>query len=211
MTALASISDYEAVTGSTVAPTDEARITRLLELASDAVLAGAHGQTIIEATYTAEVLYPHDGIIYFPQRPVTDVDAVVVNGTTIDAADYRFTSGGDRLPAKLVRRVNGYDTFWAYGYSNSWGEVAVTVTYTAGWPSIPGQIVAAVCSMAKGVVDNAGGARRSSVGVGPFTSSFDPTDTTSSSLAITPTIQAMLDRLCGVDAVGSVATPRGTP
>lgn len=211
MTTLATIADYEALTGETLTTAEQARVWHLIEMASDAVLAGAHGQTITSAAHTAEVLYPHDGVVYFPQRPVTAVSAVSVNGTALTANDYRWTAGGDRLPAKLVRRVNGYDSFWGYGWSNAWGEVAVTVTYVAGWVTVPGQIRSAVCAMAKGAIVNAGGPRQASASVGPFSASYDLGDAQSSAMTLTPAVRAMLDRTCGVDAVGAVGTPRGTP
>jgi hypothetical protein len=212
MTALASITDYEAITGLTVAETsDEARVTRLLELASDAVLASAAGQAIASDTYTNEVIRPHEGVGYFTQRPVTAVAEVTLNGELlVEGTDYRWTPGGNGRPAKLIRQWGGVDHYWsAYagfvGFTGTTDEILVT--YTAGWDPIPGQIIAIVVAMAKAMFDGGGDRQATSETVGPFSTSY--AEVRSTSLALTDADQQVIDALCGVRAPGSVTIRAG--
>lgn len=195
MTLLASVADYEAVTGVTVGE-DSGRIERLLALASSAVLAEAHDQEIVAATDTVETIYPYEGVGRFSQRPVTDVTSVVVDGDTLtEDTDYRWTAGGNRRPAYLIARSNGYDVAWTVQ--------EITVTYDHGWSTVPAQIVLAVVNMVKGVVDLGGGPEVSSKTSGPFSVSFvEGTQVTD--LRVTGPTKSILDRLCGVYGPTSV-------
>lgn len=202
--ALASITDFEVMTGTPVGTDKLFRVGELLDMASDAVLAGAHGQTIVQGTTTMTV-YPVEGVAYLPQRPVTAVAAVVADGLTLTAGtQYRFTTGGNRHAARLIRRCDGYDTLWR--------ARELVVTYTHGWPVVPGQIRAAVCAMVKAVMEQEGGPRvtQDSRTVGPSTKSrsFDPKDAQSSTMALTGPTKSLLAELCGLRGQGSIGTPR---
>lgn len=144
--ALASTTDYQEILEVTLDPPATARVTRLLEAASQAVLA-AYGQDILQATDTAVVIRPSDGLVSLPQRPVTAIGPVVHQGVTIplagvdpSAMGYRWTPGGSRQGAYLVRVVNGFDRGW---------RDPVTVTYTHGWSVIPAVVVMAVVMAAQ--------------------------------------------------------------
>lgn len=216
--ALASIADYEAITGQSLGVADSARIERLLVLAESAVLAGAHGQLIVEDTYTDVVMYPVDGVVAFPQRPVTAVAAVEVNGVALVAGEWRFTAGGNRQQAMLIRRSGGVDVPWTYDVTSIDGAPVsqapeVTVTYTAGWATIPGQIVAIVCSMVKGAVDNDGSAAAASGtdSAGPFTQSrtYDADTVQAPTMALTRSARSVLASLCGVQGGASLPVTVG--
>lgn len=197
MAALASIDDYQDLTGQVVAAEDEVRITRLLGFASEAVLAGAHGQTIEQSTTTDLICRPYEGVVYLPQRPVTAVTSVSVGGVTVDPSGYRFTSGGNRRHAKLIRRVTGGDSCWA-------DCLEVTVTYVHGWATIPGPIISAVVNMASSVVANAGGPAVAQEGTGPFSTTFATFDLQSSTMSLSGPTKSVLAALCGVDQMASV-------
>lgn len=144
MTALASIDDYTAITGQAPSSAETSRLNRLLEAASESVLAGAHGQNIVSTVYTAQTVYNRDGRFWLPQRPVTAVASVVVDGVTLThGTHYRWTPGGDGRPALIIRRVSGVDSVW--------NTAEASVTYTAGWATVPWPIRAAVCVTAKQV------------------------------------------------------------
>lgn len=191
---LATVADYEAVTG--VAVEDTGRYERLLSLASSAVLAEAHDQLIVATEDTVETVYPYEGVGRLSQRPVTAITSVVANGATLTAGtDYRWTSGGNRRPAYLIRRSGGEDVPW-------WDD-EVTVTYDHGWTEIPAQIVMAVVGMVKGVVDLGGGPEVASKASGPFSVSFvEGTQVTD--MRVTGPVRSMLDKLCGIPAPNSV-------
>lgn len=198
MVALASIDDYAAITGAY--PDDHGRVHRLLELASDAVLAGAHGQQILSGPFSCTVR-PWDGVVYLPQRPVTAVDTVHLDGELVDPTGYRWEPGGNRRPARLLCRDDSGDTWWPDG------ELAVEGT--AGWATVPGQIVAAVVAMVAGTITNGGGPAITQEGAGPFQMSFGPGQ--SPDLALPMSTRQLLDRLCGVDGPTSVPVGRDQP
>jgi hypothetical protein len=197
VTALATIADYEDITGATVASGDETtRITRLLELNSSAVLAGAHGQLIAQTTNTDLLVQPFEGIAYLPQRPVISITSVVADGVTLTAGtDYRFEAGGNGRPAKLIRRVNGHDSWWT---------CELTVTYMSGWATIPGQIIGIVVAMTVAQKNNGGAQATTQRTVGPFSSSSDTSESQAPSMALTPSAQDAIDRLCKAAGHASV-------
>lgn len=194
MTTLASVADYEVVTGVTVGE-DSTRIERLLELASGAVLDEAHGQLIVAGEST-ETVRPYEGVGRLSQRPVTDVTSVVVEGVTLtEGDDYRWTPGGDRRPAYLIRVVNGRDA--------AWWDCELTVVYEHGWTEVPSRIVVAVINMAKGVYDLAGGGEVASKTSGPFSVSFVE-GTQTADMRVAGPVKSLLDQLCGIPGPTSV-------
>lgn len=204
--ALATVADYEAITGTTVPASPSpvrARIERLLDLCSSAALAGAHGQNITETTYTAVSLNVHDGLAYFPQRPVSQVTTVTIDGVTlVDGTDYRWTPGGNRAPAVLVRVDSGCDSVWT-------GKPVAT--FTAGWNPVPGQVIAMVVSMVRSTIVNEGAQPSTQEGAGPFQESWEGVETENANLSLTVSAQATLDRLCGLRSAGSSAIGRDQP
>ena len=212
MTTLASIADFEAITGLVVAETsNEARVTRLLELASDAVLAGAGVQKITQDSYEERVR-THEGVGYLTQRPVMSVESVTLNGDTLtEGADYRWTTGGNGRPAQLIRQYGGLDARWSTfvgfpGFNRDTEQIIVN--YTAGWDPIPGQIISIVVAMARAAFDNGGQAAPTTETVGPFTDSFD--EVQSPTFALTEQAQATIAALCGVKGPTSVHIAQGT-
>ena len=209
MATLASIADYETITGETVPAAPNAQRTRiegLIALASEAVLAGAHGQLIEQATYTAVTLNTHDGIAYLPQRPVTAIASVVVDGITLAPTDYRWTPGGFGQPALLIRQVDGLDARWTS---------RPIATFTAGWSPVHGQIRAAIVSMVVSSMEVGGGspATQHSETAGPFTvqDSYVGVEQQQANLALTASTQAVLDRLCGLRGRGGAHIDRDQP
>lgn len=202
MTALATIADYEAITGTTVASGAETtRVTRLLDLASSAVLAGAHGQLIAQNTTTSLVVQPYEGIAYLPQRPIISITTVVYEGATLTTGtDYRHEPGGNGRPAKLVRRCNGHDASWLCD---------LTVTYIHGWAEVPGQIIGAVVAMVKSTIDNDGGSEATSETAGPYSESWD--NPQQAGFALTESTADMVCALTSVKAPTSVPVGIGAP
>jgi hypothetical protein len=206
--ALATIADYEAVTGATVpdSPSPERdRIERLLDMASSAVLAGAHGQNITETVYSAVRLNVHNGYGYFPQRPVSQVASVTCDGTLLtEGTGYRWTSGGNRLPALLIRVCDGADALWP-------SDAVLVVSYTAGWDPVPGQVAAIVVAMARSTVANRGEQPATQEGAGPFQKSWEGIETENANMTLTASAKATLDRLCGLRGPASVPVGRDQP
>jgi hypothetical protein len=210
--ALATIADYEAITGTAVpdAPSPERdRIERLLELGSSAVLAGAYGQNIAEATYADTTLNVSDGYGYFPQRPVSNVATVTCNGATLTAGtDYRWTPGGNRQPAYLIRIENGRDSYWP-------ADAQLAATYTAGWNPVPGQVIAMNVAMASSTIATGGAAPASSrsetLGGHSEAETYDTAEARQANYALTPSDQATLNRLCGLRSPASARTVRDQP
>lgn len=215
---LATTDDYEAITGQTA----DARVSTLLAMAETAVLEApeAYGQAIAETTYTDVDLYPVEGVLYLPQRPVSDVISVATvdaNGTVTaltEGTDYRWTRGGNGRPAEIRRIRFGHDHWWGASTSDlalpPVGQVKVRVTYAAGWATIPGSVVAMQVAMVKSVVDNSGGQAPTQRTVGPFSASFDPAEVRKA-MVLTPSDRETLRGLCGVKAPTSVPVALAAP
>lgn len=203
---LATTDQFQAITGTTLDGPGLTRAQVLLDLASDAVLANAHGQNITSQTYEDATLYQQEGVFYFPQRPVTAVASVTVGGELVDPSMYRWEAGGPmqgRRPARLIRRILGHDTFWGYAAGlGHWffnGDVEATVTYTAGWDPVPGQIVGAVVAMANAVFSNGADPLMSLERIEGWEGKLDMTDAQYPDLSITAHTQSILDQLCGTN------------
>lgn len=213
--ALATIADYEAITGTTVPASPSpirTRIQLLLDMSESAVLAGAHGQLIAEDTYTDETLRPFEGVAYFPQRPVSDVASVAVieadgTETALTDDDYRYEPGGNGRQAKLIRRIGGRDAWWSVA--------ELVVTYTAGWDPIPGQLVGMQVAMVIGTMGSGGQpiASSHSETAGPFseTDTYEATEIRQANYALTPSDQVILNRLCKVKGHTSVPVAASAP
>src|SRR5215471_14410930 len=138
---LCTITDVEAVS-QPVPATDQARVTRLIELVSARVVRYT-SQRFVEETETITV-WPHDGVLRLPQLPVTDVASVVLGGTTLAASAYTFAVNG-YLQWTPAWSVNGWDwgpatwdwpslNYARWPVENIWPYVPTDVTYTHGYP-----------------------------------------------------------------------------
>lgn len=211
MSAPVSIADYEAITGLVVAGTDsEARVQALLDRAWSAVLTEANGQAIISTTYTDVPLIPFEGVAYLPQRPVTDVASVTLNGDELTAdTDYRWVAGGNGRPAKLIRRFGGIDSYWQTlagfpGITSPPGEVVVT--YTAGWETLPAAIEGIVIAMTRAAFDNGGSDGVVSETTGPFSATYDAPR--SGAMRLSDADKAEIAAICGIRGPSSVQIVR---
>lgn len=219
--ALASTEDYTLRTGTALSGDLETRVAALLASAESAVLAAAYGQTIESAAFDV-IARPYEGILYLPQRPVTDITSVAVvnaDGSETDlteGTDYRWEAGGNGRPAVMIRRFGGRDTWWgraanAVGWINSGDESEIHVVGVAGWDPAPPQIVGICVAMVKAVIDNSGGPAPTQKTVGPFSASFDAAEARSATMAVTPSDQKIIDRLCKLRTPTSVPVVRSAP
>jgi hypothetical protein len=218
--ALATTTHYTAITGQTLDEALTARVETLLDLASGVVVAAAGGQAIESATYTDEIIRPWEGIGYFTQRPVTAVTSVswVVGGAapldlTADA-DYRFQPGGYRRPARLIRVVGGADSYWSNPSTYADPELALTTgesyllaTYTAGYATVPAQIVGLVVALVKNTIDAGGGAGLKAESMGAYSVTYD--EALPAGMDLTDRQRAMVEDLTGVDGFNSVPVKAG--
>lgn len=200
MTLLASVEDFKMITGLTDEQIDNDRVTGLLGLASSAILPFCHGQEILEGTSTDVTVYNYEGVFLLPQRPVTAVTSVTVDGELIDPELYRWTPGGNRKPAKLIRRVSGVDSYWLCAEA--------VVDYAHGTETAPGTVVACVVSMVKHLIDTGGGPRALQRTEGPFSASFAD-EGHSAAMAVPGPVKSTLDRVFGLDGYASVPILRG--
>jgi hypothetical protein len=145
MTALAAVSDVEAVVSRDVGFEDEARILRLIELVSAAVCRYTR-QTFKYVADDVITIRPHDGRVRLPQRPIIAVTSVQVSGQIIDPSLYTCNADG------FLRRVEilGWNPMLGTGLMGwqtdpynptgapldeiGWPPIPLTVTYTHGIP-----------------------------------------------------------------------------
>lgn len=200
MTTLVSAEEYRSITGDTC---DDRRLRVLLKHASSAILAEAHGQEIVSSTSTDTVVFNYEGRFYLPQRPVTNVASVTVNGEELETNDYRWTAGGNRRHAMIIRRYNGLDGVFF--------QPEATVTYTHGWATVPGQIVMAVVAIVSNLIATQTGTRDLTMRqIGNTQERYaQKLDLQLPDMNVTGSTRAILDKLCEVDQHGSVSVQRG--
>lgn len=115
-------------------------------------------QEFTSTTYTGALLpidvHRWSYVVNFPQRPVTAVSSVAVNGTTyVSGTDYAW---------------NGYSPFIRLDYVESStatfaDEPVATVTYTAGFATVPADVKAVALAVAARQYDNPRGIRQESI------------------------------------------------
>lgn len=151
MVAFASLTEFELYVRQDIEPTSVAALEaqQCLDVASD-VIRGHTRQTLHAVTADAVELTgnPTDRLD-LPQRPVTDVTAISVDGTAIAADEFGWSRSG-RLT--LTAGTFGDD------------RTAVTVTYSHGYAIIPGDIRAITLALAARMWVNPEGHSREQLG-----------------------------------------------
>jgi hypothetical protein len=132
---------------------DTSSATQAVKQASGIVRAWTR-QNIDQQTYTGVLLpiesYDWSWGVQLPQRPVTAVTSVAVNGTTYTlGVDYAWNGFSPWI--RLAQRT------WT---TSAWqDEPVATVTYTAGYTTVPDEVKAVVCGVAGRIYDNPTGLR----------------------------------------------------
>ena len=99
-----------------IGPQDDlARVQQHLDLASSIIRRFTDQTLSVVVDDVVELEGVSRTTLILPERPVTAVSSVVVDGVTLDPADYTFTSSG------LLKRIIDWTT-------------GATVTYTHGFP-----------------------------------------------------------------------------
>lgn len=165
MANLATLEDVEAVLGRDLEDDEILRVDRLIAMMTKKVRTFL-GQYIEEVENDAVELEPDSwGRVRLPQRPVTAVASVTVEGETVPAALYTWTAQG------ALTRTFGY---WLS---------PVTVVYTHGYETVPDDIAAVVAELVVAKFSTPEGQVRSesigsySVSYGDTTAAGELTDT----------------------------------
>lgn len=108
------------------------------------------GQLIESATYTHTLLIGADRTIRIPQRPVTAVDSVTIDGTLL-TADTDWDWDGVSPSIALD------------GYTLDAEEWTAVVVYTAGYAAVPADVKAATLSVAAAIYAGAPGVTSESI------------------------------------------------
>jgi hypothetical protein len=184
---LATVADLATLLGRTFTPQQEMQAQALLDQASSVVRAYVR-QDITRATTTDvfpmrradPLLHRCGGVVTLPQRPVVDVDTVLVDGT--EMTDWWLDG-----PELLVRA-------WTWGQPPAAHRPPqVTVTYTHGYDPVPGDIQAIVVQAANRVIVNPSGIRSEAVG-GESVTYLIPTTGEALGVLLSRTEQKVLDR-----------------
>jgi len=133
--------------------------TATLCRAMGTALVKGHLRSEVESTTYTGVMLPIDGSggtprVWLPQRPVTDVAAVSVAGQSYaEGADYVWDAP---MPVLRLRTI-------VYGTDSFPADPVATVTYTAGWVTVPDDIKAVALSVASRAYTRATGAKQESI------------------------------------------------
>lgn len=158
---LASVDELMVLLGRTFDETEEAQAGMILRQASSAVRAWTR-QTL--SVVTGDIITlpgSWSSELELPERPVTAVTAVAVDGTTLDASAYALKLGRLQRTRHDISLLN-FDPWYRCGWGGP--ERAVTVTYTHGYATIPDDVHDVVLEVAALLMGNPGHVRQESLG-----------------------------------------------
>jgi hypothetical protein len=121
--------------------------------AASGTVRGQTGQDFSLVTGDTVVLDgSEDDWLYLPQRPVTAVSAVDINGAALPV-------GGWTLSGSRIYRYNGWNHAMVLASSNSYGRAPtlITITYDHGYATIPDDVKAATLAVAADIAGNPAG------------------------------------------------------
>lgn len=160
MTALATVLDVEAVLQREIAADDIPRVTRLIEMASGVVRREAGGQTITAVAGDVTTLAgTYETELWLPQRPVTAVTSITVDGIATVADTYRWTRHGRLYRTSYDREIPDWRSWGAWGTP----DAAVVVTYDHGYAEPPDDLALVVAEMVATRISNPESLRSESV------------------------------------------------
>ena len=130
----------------------------LAQLASDAVRENIRQQVDFVADETITLWGDNGEILVLPQRPVTDVSAVSLAGTDLVPEQVNSTTSMlmySWRPDGALRRVVYGGSFYAGELFYKWPlGVAVTITYSHGYTTVPSVMKHVALDLAAGVYSN---------------------------------------------------------
>lgn len=198
---LASPADVEAITGVDLDPAAEARVSRLLDMASAAVRAWTHQTISLVREHTVTIPSSGTELLLLAELPVRGVSHVNVSF----GVDWWWTEESETVLA-MDPGGTAWDLWGRFSWDAAgrlrrldgmtWGlpNDPVSVTYSHGWRRIPADIVGVVAGkVAVGLTASAAnpeGLR--SVTIGDYTRAF--ADPTASAGALNDSDKAILER-----------------
>lgn len=210
MAALAAQSDVEAIMQRSLTTAEAGYCTVLLNTASGKVREFA-GNQIIAQVLGDVITLPGtwEQRFILPQRPVTNISSIVVNGSALPATGYTWDRtgavevlSGSFLPDASGSMVGARDSLWGPAGSiyaspttaPNWGgpQATIVVTYDHGWATIPSSVTDAVAAMVASTI-----ATPVAVGseqIGGYKVVYDRS-LTGGSLILTPDMEKSLTRL----------------
>lgn len=170
MVALAALTDVTALIGRALTTLETANASTLLVTASNKVRAYTRQQIDPIAADTITCFGTWEQRLILPQRPVTNITSIAVNGTVLDSANYAWNRNGDvdRLSGSFAPDVSGSytsrsnlwgpagSTYLNYATGPSWNgpQATITVVYDHGFAVIPGDVVDEVAGMVAAQIAN---------------------------------------------------------
>lgn len=113
-------SDVADLLGVTFTAEEIGRADRLIGLAEGLIASEIPGIQFVATTTTVEVDGSYDDVIILPIRPITAITAVRVDGQTVSADSYRWTSRGELI------RITG-PWIQTLGVVGAWGGPTSTI------------------------------------------------------------------------------------
>lgn len=154
MTDLATQADVEARLGRTLAAGAETSKVEALLADASAAIRSYTGQTL--TAVSGDVLTvdaPLSGELTLPERPVTAVTSITLDGVTL--------TGWSWNAATLVTLPGGWSTQSSVAYP---GRGVLQITYSHGYGSVPPDVTAVCCSMVLRAMEAPTGLRSQSIG-----------------------------------------------
>lgn len=143
--------DVEAILGRAIPAGDQPRVDRLIELCSAAVRRTARQTITPVADDTVDLPGTWDEELWLPERPVTAVTSITVDGVLIPSNSYIFNRQG-----RVFRPRWNAITF---SRPRDWGpfggpNVIVRVVYSHGYAEVPDDVAMVTADMVRSVYVN---------------------------------------------------------
>lgn len=150
MAALATVADLALYLNTTIAAgTETNRANLALDIASANVRSLAGGSVSATASEVETIdIDDQEDVLILRHFPVTAVASVTIDGDTVDADEYRFSSAG------LLTRLTGA----------GWGTGRIVVTYAYGYTAVPDDVKGIVLANAKRIYQGLEGVSAESLG-----------------------------------------------
>lgn len=223
MAALAAQSDVEAILQRALTTQEAVYCATLLNTASGKVREFV-GNQVISAVAADVITLPGNWSQRFilPQRPVTNVSSVVINGTTLATTGYVWDRMGNVdvltgsfMPDASGSMIGAQTNLWGPAGSTSaspiaspnWGgpSAVIVVTYDHGWATVPSSVVDVVAGLVAAAINTPVGIGSEQIGGYKVVYSHS---SSGGSMTLTPDMEKSLSRLRVRSRSMSVATQR---
>jgi hypothetical protein len=178
------IEDVRILLGRELTDAEEYVAPRLLQIAETMLVDAGQGLTVAGGGESADIPWDDPTTAWTPRWPVTAIDAIACDGTTLDTTLYRWTTKG-RIDFRAAEPA-----WWAFERDPLIGWPVLTVTYSFGVATVPadlsGMVAAQVAAILRRQATNPDNVL--SEALGPYNVNYGTTEQAATAVGLTPLV-----------------------